>query len=104
VDLQLKDHRALVTGSSDGIGEAIARRFAAEGAAVIVHGRRARAVSAVAEAIRADGGQAEGLAADLTGPGDCARLISSALAGGRIDILVNNAGASANRGWDDAAP
>jgi NAD(P)-dependent dehydrogenase (short-subunit alcohol dehydrogenase family) len=92
VDLQLEGHRAIVTGSSAGIGEAIARRLAAEGAAVIVHGRRAHAVNAVAEAIRADGGQAEGLTADLADPGDCARLISAALAGGDIDILVNNAG------------
>jgi 3-oxoacyl-[acyl-carrier protein] reductase len=40
VDLRLKGHRAIVTGSSAGIGEAIARRLAAEGAAVIVHGRQ----------------------------------------------------------------
>ena len=44
MDLQLKGHRAIVTGSSAGIGEAIARKLAAEGAAVIVHGRRAHAV------------------------------------------------------------
>jgi 3-oxoacyl-[acyl-carrier protein] reductase len=104
VDLQLKGHRAMVTGSSAGIGEAIARRLVAEGATVIVHGRRARAVSAVAAAISADGGQAEGLTADLADPGECARLVSRALAGGDVDILVNNAGAFANRGWDDAAP
>ncbi len=104
MDLQLNGHRAIVTGSSAGIGEAIARKLAAEGAAVIVHGRRARAVNAVAQAISADGGQAEGLAADLAGPGDCAGLISRALAGGDIDILASNAGAFAPRGWDDAAP
>lgn len=104
MDLQLKGHRAIVTGSSAGIGEAIARRLAAEGAAVIVHGRRAHAVSAVAQAISAEGGQAEGLTADLADPGDCARLVSRALAGGDIDIMVNNAGAFANRGWDDTAP
>ena len=104
VDLQLNGHRVIVTGSSACIGEAIARKLAAEGVAVIVHGRRAHAVNAVAQAISADGGQAEGLTADLADPGDCAWLISRALAGGDIDILVNNAGAFANRGWDDAAP
>lgn len=104
MDLQLKGHRALVTGSSAGIGEAVARRLAAEGAAVVVHGRRGDAVSAVAEAISAEGGQAVGLMADLAHPGDCARLISAVLADGDIDILVNNAGAFADRGWDDATP
>ena len=54
------------------------RKLAAEGAAVIVHGRRAHAVNAVAQAISADGGQAEGLTADLADPGDCAWLISRA--------------------------
>ena len=78
MDLQLKGHRAIVTGSSAGIGEAIARKLAAEGAAVIVHGRRPHAVSVVAQAISANGGQAEGLTADLADPGDCARLATSA--------------------------
>ena len=104
MDLQLKGHRALVTGSSGGIGEAIARKLAAEGAAVIVHGRHAQAVDAVARAISADGGQAEGLTADLADAGDCASLISRALAGGGTDILVNNAGLFASRSWDEAAP
>ena len=104
MDLQLKGHRAVVTGSSAGIGEAIARRLAAEGAAVIVHGRRADAVDAVVEGIRSAGGEASGVLADLADPGDCARLISGVLADGGADILVNNAGAFVNRGWDDATP
>jgi 3-oxoacyl-[acyl-carrier protein] reductase len=107
VDLQLKGHRAIVTGSSAGIGEAIARKLAAEGAAVIVHGRRAPAVDAVAQAIGAEGGQAKGLTADLADPGDRASLISRALAGGDIDILVNNAGApspTSPTGWGSAPP
>jgi NADP-dependent 3-hydroxy acid dehydrogenase YdfG len=81
VDLQLNGHRAIVTGSCAGIGEAIARKLAAEGAAVIMHGRRAHTVNAVAQAISADGGQAEGPTADLADPGNCAWLICRALAG-----------------------
>lgn len=104
MDLQLKGHRAVVTGSSAGIGEAIARRLAAEGAAVIVHGRRADGVDAAVEAIRSAGGQAHGVLADLADPGDCARLVSRVLAEGGADILVNNAGAFVNRGWDEATP
>ncbi|MDQ2874174.1 MAG: SDR family oxidoreductase [Actinomycetota bacterium] len=104
MDLQLSGRRALVTGSSAGIGEAIARRLAAEGAAVIVHGRRAEGVSAVVDAILADGGKAEGQVADLADSKDSARLVTDVLAGGAVDILVNNAGAFANRGWDEATP
>jgi 3-oxoacyl-[acyl-carrier protein] reductase len=70
---------------------------------VIVHGRRDHAVNAVAQAISADGGQAEHPTADLADPGDCAWLISRALAGGDIDILVNNAGAFADRGYINGA-
>ena len=104
MDLQLKGRRAVVTGSSAGIGEAIARRLAAEGAAVVVHGRRAEALHAVVEAIRASGGEATGTLANLADPEDCARLVSAVLAGGGVDILVNNVGVFANRGWDDARP
>jgi NAD(P)-dependent dehydrogenase (short-subunit alcohol dehydrogenase family) len=104
VDLQLKGHRAVVTGSSAGIGEAIARRLAAEGAAVIVHGRRADAVTAVVEAIGSAGGEASGVQANLADPGECSRFVSRVLADGGADILVNNAGAFVNRGWDDAGP
>lgn len=98
MDLQLQGRRAVVTGSSGGIGEAIARRLAAEGAAVVVHGRRAEAVHAVTEAIRAGGGQVEGSLANPADGEDCARFVSGVLAGGGVDVLVNNAGAFVNRG------
>jgi 3-oxoacyl-[acyl-carrier protein] reductase len=101
VDLQLACRRAVVTGSSAGIGAAIARRLAAEGAAVVVHGRRADAISAVVQEIRSAGGQAEGVAASLTDPEGCARFVAAVLAGGGADILINNAATYANRGWDD---
>lgn len=104
MDLRLEGYTAVVTGSSGGIGEAIARRLAAEGSAVVVHGRRAAAVDAVVAAIRGDGGDARGLAADLADPADCDRFILDALLGGSVDILGNCAGAFANRGWDETTP
>jgi 3-oxoacyl-[acyl-carrier protein] reductase len=104
VDLQLNGRRAVVTGSSARIGEAIARRLAAEGAAVIVHGRRAGAVDAVVDAVRSAGGQADGVQASLSDPGECARFVCRVLADGGADILVNNTGAFVDRGWDGATP
>jgi NAD(P)-dependent dehydrogenase (short-subunit alcohol dehydrogenase family) len=93
------EHVALVTGASRGIGEAIARRLAAEGASVLVAARGAAECAKVAEEIRAQGGQAWPLALDVTDPGSIARaveearLLASAL--GPVDWLVNNAGAAA---------
>jgi 3-oxoacyl-[acyl-carrier protein] reductase len=104
VDLKLRGHRAVVTGSSGGVGEAIARRLGAEGAAVVVHGRRAEGVHEVVESIIARGGEAVGLLANLADAADCDRFITAAQADGAVDILVNNAGVFVNRGWDDATP
>jgi len=104
VDLKLTGRRAVVTGSSAGIGEAIARRLAAEGAAVVVHGRGGEAAQTVVEGIRSGGGKAEGVVANLADPADSARFVSAVLAGGEVDILVNNAGAFVNRGWDETPP
>jgi 3-oxoacyl-[acyl-carrier protein] reductase len=104
VDLHLAGHRAVVTGASSGLGEAIAHRLSAEGAAVIVHGRRAEAVHAVVEAIRAEGGEATAALANLADAKECAQFVAAAQAAGPVDILINNAGAFVNRGWDEASP
>ncbi len=86
---------ALVTGSTSGIGRAIARLLAARGAHVIISGRDETRGSAVAAEIRAGGGKADFVAADLaldaSGVRDFAARATAAL-GGRVDILVNNAG------------
>ncbi|MBA2682075.1 MAG: SDR family oxidoreductase, partial [Ktedonobacteraceae bacterium] len=93
MDLRLAGKRALVTGSSSGIGEAIVKLLAAEGVAVVVHGRDESRANAVAETIRAGGGKAEVALGDLTTDAGADAVASAALAGGPIDILVNNAGA-----------
>jgi NAD(P)-dependent dehydrogenase (short-subunit alcohol dehydrogenase family) len=88
MDLQLTAKRALVTGSSSGIGAGIARMLAAEGGAVVVHGRdRARA-----EAVAAEIGAAAVALGDLSTD---AGADAVAAAAGEIDILVNNAGGAA---------
>ncbi len=83
----------LVTGSSRGIGAAIAREFARHGAKVAVHGRDTAAMTAVREGIEKDGGRAIQVAADLTGFADVEDMrqrIEREL--GPIDVLVANAG------------
>src|SRR5688572_29228333 len=92
--MRLKGKVALVTGSATGIGEAIARRFALEGAQVMAHDRPDCADDGrkVSEAIRADGGDADFYPADLADPGQCASLVDSVVRRfGSIHILVNNA-------------
>jgi NAD(P)-dependent dehydrogenase (short-subunit alcohol dehydrogenase family) len=89
MDLQLEGKRALVTGSTAGIGFAIAEALAREGATVVVNGRTARRVEEAAEKLRAAGvrGQVRGVAADLGTADGVADVIARA---GDIDILVNN--------------
>lgn len=83
---------AIVTGASRGIGAAIAKRFAREGAGVVVSANE-EAVEGVAEDIRADGGAATAFVGDVTGRADVAALYDTAEdAFGRVDISVQNAG------------
>lgn len=89
MELELNEKRALVTGSTLGIGRAIAQALAAEGASVIINGRSAERVDA---AIGEIDGDVSGLAADLSTPEGASALAAFAAKDGPIDILVNNAG------------
>lgn len=94
-DVRLAGRNAVVTGSSSGIGEAIARVLAASGAEVVITGRDATRAQAVVDAIRADGGAAHSVIADLGASPNTVRAFAheaTAALGGRVDILVNNAG------------
>ncbi len=91
---ELTGLRAVVTGSTSGIGRAIALEFAAAGADVILHGRRAAAAEEVAALIREAAVRTRVLLADLRDPAACRRLITDAWdEWGGVDIWVNNAGA-----------
>lgn len=90
--MRLKDKVILVTGSTTGIGEGMARVFAREGAHVIVHGTREDAALQVRNAIRAEGGCAQLVVGDLVDPAAPERMIREVIQYcGRIDGLVNNA-------------
>ena len=84
----------LVTGGGGGIGSAICRRLAWDGARVLVAGRVAERCQAVADRIRADGGEAWALELEVTDPGSVERAVAAGaeLVEGPIDGLVNNAG------------
>ena len=82
---------ALVTGATSGIGREVARRLAADGYSVLVHGRDAGRGTAVVREITEAGGRARFVAADLTDTGAITRLAEEA---GDVDVLVNNAGFS----------
>jgi 3-oxoacyl-[acyl-carrier protein] reductase len=86
---------AIITGGSRGIGRAIARRLAQDGARVVICARSLDALNEVASTINSSGGQALPVTADLRMPSEPARVTDAAVkAYGGIDIVVNNAGAT----------
>jgi 3-oxoacyl-[acyl-carrier protein] reductase len=91
--VSLQGKVALITGGSRGIGAAVAQALATAGAAVAVCARNGEAAAATASTIAAQGGQALGVAADVSRAEDAERLMKACLERfGRLDILVNNAG------------
>jgi NAD(P)-dependent dehydrogenase (short-subunit alcohol dehydrogenase family) len=105
MDLQLHGKRALVTGSSSGIGEGIAKVLAKEGTTVIVHGRNKEQVNRVAQEISDSGGKALIAIGDLSTDKAANHVVSQVLSSvGGVDILINNAGQYENSGWMDTPP
>jgi 3-oxoacyl-[acyl-carrier protein] reductase len=91
--MRLKEKVAVVTGAGSGFGEGIAKRFAQEGAKVVVNDIVEAGARRVAKEIGDAGGEAIVLLADVSKDADVARLMRSTLASlGRLDIVVNNAG------------
>lgn len=91
--MRLKDKIAIVTGAGSGFGAGIARRYAEEGARVVVNDLHADAASRTADDIERGGGQARACAGDVSKDPDVAGLVAFALdAFGGLDVVVNNAG------------
>ena len=91
--MRLKQKVAIITGSARGIGAATARKFAAEGAKVVVCDLERKAVDDVVTEIVAAGGQATGFTVNVTDKASIAAMVKGVMDKyGRIDVLVNNAG------------
>lgn len=104
MDLQVKGKRALITGSSSGLGEAIAIMLAAEGVDVIIHGRDEKRTKSVTDKINQSGGKAEYVMGDLASDEGADSIVKAALANGQVDILINNAGVYHGQPWMDVTP
>jgi 3-oxoacyl-[acyl-carrier protein] reductase len=102
---KLEKKRALVTGSSSGIGAGVALAFAREGADVVVNypgPKQQDAAEKIAEQVRAQGRLSKAIQADVSDPEQVARLVEGAVAAlGGLDILVNNAGIAGTNNVED---
>ncbi|MBQ9566152.1 MAG: SDR family oxidoreductase [Synergistaceae bacterium] len=101
----LSGKSAIITGSSRGIGRAIAFAFAREGADVVIHGTNAESLSALQAELRRSGARCEYAAGDIGEPSTADILAETCLrAFGKIDILVNNAGINSRYRFVDLPP
>ncbi len=99
---QMTGRIAIVTGASGGIGEGIATAFGAEGATVILGGRKVAELDRVASAITSAGGKALPVPGDVRNEADVIKLFEAAKSNfGRLDVLVNNAGITAHKPIDE---
>lgn len=97
-----KNKTIVVTGASSGIGEALAREFAARGARVVMGARNVQKLQLIAGEIREKGGQAAYCGVDVTKPEECRELIDTAVREfGGVDVLICNAGLSMRAIFDD---
>lgn len=105
MDLQLKDKIVIVTGGGKGIGAAISRACAQEGAISVIVDRDAPSGEKMVEELRALGAASHSIAADLTSPANCRMAVENTVARfGRIDALVNNAGINDKIGLANGTP
>jgi L-fucose dehydrogenase len=105
MDLQLKDKVVIVTGGGKGIGAAISRACAQEGAIAVIVDRDTLSGEKIAEELRGLGATAHVIGADLTLPANCRAAVESTVERcGRIDALVNNAGINDRIGLETGSP
>ena len=105
MDLQLKDKVVIVTGGGKGIGAAISRACAQEGAIPAIVDRDASSGETMVEELRRLGAASHSIAADLTSPANCRMAVDNVVARfGRIDALVNNAGINDKIGLASGTP
>ena len=98
--MRLKDKAAIITGAGSGLGEAIARRFAAEGAALLLCDKNAKAIQALSEELSAHAPSVLPCEADVSDSAAVGEMTESCLkAFGKIDILINNAGISPKKAY-----
>lgn len=103
MELKLAGKKALVTGSSSGIGEAVAKMLAKEGALVVVHGRNEQSLARVTQEISQAGAQVVSVRGDLAIDSEAKYVAEKALnAFGGIDILINNSGSYPLHEWINA--